>query len=67
MCFIAALFSLVCVLIGFYLGRISQDKAVGPALPRIFPEKPAEADQDLYYEAMYGGEDEIIQTVEDTK
>lgn len=67
MYFALALLNIACVCLGFYLGRITQDKARGPALPRVFPEKPAEADQDLYYDAMYGGEEEIIQTVEATK
>jgi len=62
-----AISNIICVCLGFYLGRITQGKASGPAMPRIFPEKPAEPDQDLYYEAMHGEDQQTIPTVEDTK
>lgn len=59
--------NIACVCLGFYLGRITQEKASGPRIPRVFPDKAAEPDEDVYYGAMYGEDREPIQTAEDTK
>jgi hypothetical protein len=64
---ILAVSNIICVCLGFYLGRITKDKASGPAMPRLFPEKPTNPEQDLYYEAMHGGEQQSIPTIEDIK
>ena len=62
-----AIVNLVFVCLGFYLGRMTADKASAPSMPRIFPEKPVEEETDPYFEAMYGEGETSKPTIEDNK
>ena len=62
---VMAVFNIVCVCLGFYLGRITQEKASVPSMPRMLPEKQAAPENDEYHDAMYGEEQKATPTVED--
>jgi len=63
---IMALVNIICICLGFYLGRITKGEASGPSMPtmRILPRKPVGPEQDPYYDAMYGEEKQATPTVE---
>lgn len=68
--FFAVIWTIVCVLVGFWMGRRTQgpDPGIIDAIKALATTKPEPLyEEDPYYEPMTGAKQKRIQTVEDNE